>query len=296
MIPAPAPRLAEVDLLDRLVTLVDAASTGEGWFQPHRLVMVETDRSDPSVVLLGQRALPEGVHPLDHLLGFRAPDQWLALGAVCFGWAAPSTTADVRHGTTSECPSAHPERRRVRVVTLVDRTGNACATAALDDGTVTDEPPQGAVVDALRRCLGVPTPPPPTTTAELFAVMWLQRLLSAPRGISWAEAAQGHPASAWLRSLGRRPGVDDLTTAGRALADTLDWRTLRTSVVRQSETTLVAPELAAWMDDGMFARWVLANYPPLPALLEALEVILAPAFLGRVKRTLEGWALKSGAG
>ncbi|MBW3615416.1 MAG: hypothetical protein KY439_08940 [Actinobacteria bacterium] len=292
----PAPGLAEVDRLDRLVTLLDAASIDDGWYQPHRLVMLDADPSDPTVVLLGQRVLPDGDHPLQHLLGFSAPEQWSALGAVCFGWAAPSGGADIHYGTTSERPGRHPERRRVRVVTLVDRNGDARATAAMDDGTVTDEAPHGALDDALRRCLGLATPPPPTTTAELFAVMWLQGLLSAPRGISWAEAAERHPAFAWLRSLGRRPRADDLTTAARALAETLDWPALRATVARQREATLLAPELAGWMDDGMFARWILADYPPLPALLEALEVALAPAFLGRVRRTVDEWCLASGTG
>lgn len=290
----PAPGLTEADRLDRLVTLLDAACRPGGWFQPHRLVMVEPDPTDPRTLLLGQRPLPEGDHPLDHLLGFVAPQEWLGMGVVCFGWAAPPAAGDVDSPTIPERPSHHPQRCRVRVVTLVDRAGEMRATAALDDGTVSDEPARGTISDALHRCLGLPTPPPPASSGELFAIIWLEALLSAPRGISWSGAAARHPACAWLRSLGRRPGRDELATAGHAMAETLDWATLRTTVAAQGEATLVAPHLAEWMDDGMFARWVLGSHPPLPALLEALEATLAPAFFGRVRRTLKEWSLPIG--
>lgn len=298
-----APGLTEADRLDRLVTLLDAACSSGGWFQPHRLVMVESDPADPTALLLGQRVLAAGDHPLDHLLGFTAPPDWLGLGVICFGWTAAAPTGD-NHDSFCDPPSPHPApsvvgggcgRRRVRVVTLLERTGNQASTAALDDGAVSDEPAEGTVSDALHRCLGLPTPAPPASTAEFFAVLWLQGLLSAPRGIAWADAAAQHPAFAWLGALGRRPGCDDLITAGRAIAETLDWPTLRASVAAQAEVTLVAPHLAAWMDDGMFARWVLGRHPALPALLDALEVTLAPAFLGRVRRTLAEWDLP-GAG
>lgn len=295
-----APGLTETDSLDRLVTLLDAACSSGGWFQPHRLVMVEVDPADPTALLLGQRVLPAGDHPLDHLLGFTAPPEWMGLGVICFGWTGAEPSGEDVPASFCDRPSPHPApsgpaagcaRRRVRVVTLLERTGNQASTTALDDGAVSDEPAQGTVSDALHRCLGLPTPAPPASTAEFFAVLWLQGLLSAPRGIAWTYAAAQHPAFAWLRALGRRPGCDDLITAGRAMAETLDWPTLRASAAAQAEATLVAPQVAAWMDDGMFARWILGSHPPLPALLDALELTLAPAFLGRVRRTLAEWDL-----
>ncbi len=287
----PALRLVEADRLDRLVTLLDAAWSEQGWFQPHRLVTLEADPADPDAVLLGQRPLPEADHPLDHLLGFTAPPGWLAMGLVCFGWARPATVLDDATGLddASAGRGAAPQRRRrrARVVTLVDRSGNNQATATLDDGSVSDEPAQGTVSDALHRCLGLPTAPPPASSAELFAVLWLEALLAAPRGISWADATALHPSSAWLASLGRRAGSDDLATAGRALADKLDWPALRVAAAGQSHHILVAPDLARWMDDGMFARWVLGRHRPVPVLVEELESTLAPAFYRRVRRTLQ---------
>ncbi|MDP9441697.1 MAG: hypothetical protein M3P34_05900, partial [Actinomycetota bacterium] len=208
--------MTEADRLDRLVTLLDAGCSPGGWFQPHRLVMLETDPSDPKALVLGQRVLPEGDHPLDHLLGFTAPPNWLGLGVICFGWATseagdrPRARAAHQSGGTRARAAHQSGATRARVVTLVERAGNVAATTALDDGTVSDEPAEGTISDALHRCLGLPTPPPTASSGEFFAVMWLHALLSAPRGISWADAAARHPASAWLRSLGRRPGRDDL--------------------------------------------------------------------------------------
>jgi hypothetical protein len=45
------------------------------------------------------------------------------------------------------------------------------------------------------------------------------------------------------------------------------------------------------MDDGMFARWVLADLPPLPRLLADCAVHLHPDVLRRVRRALRAWNL-----
>jgi len=129
----------EPDLLDRLVTLLDAAAIDGGWYQPHLLVSLEGER-------LGVLPLELGQHPLEVLDDFVAAPTCDVLGAVCFGWAAPV-------GPTR--PSQHAGRRRVRVVTLVDRTGDVRATATFDDGTTTDAAPTGAVAEALRVALGL---------------------------------------------------------------------------------------------------------------------------------------------
>jgi hypothetical protein len=45
------------------------------------------------------------------------------------------------------------------------------------------------------------------------------------------------------------------------------------------------------MDDGMFARWVLAGLPPFPPLLRQCARVLAPEVLRRLRRALRGWNL-----
>ena len=281
----PAPLFPEPDRLDRLVTVLDAACADEGWHQPHRLVSVED--ADEEGFNFGFRVLEPGEHPLDHLLGFVAPPSWSALGLVCYGWASPPS----EDGTGR--PSEHPDRRRVRVVTLLDRSGDERATATLDDGTVVDEPGAGTVSDALRRALGLATLPPPVGSGELFAAMWLTSIASAGRRLSWSEAVMLHPAMQVLRGGGHRPQAEELVSCGRSLARAMPWGELRlraASGVRDGGVG-VSADLAAWMDDGMFARWVLGGLPPFTPLLRRCTSILAPEVLRRLRRTLRAWDL-----
>lgn len=279
----PAPLFPEPDRLDRLVTVIDAACRDEGWHQPHRIVSVED--ADEERCNVGFRPLDEGEHPLDHLLGFVAPESWSALGLVCYGWASPASDEGR--------PSEHPERRRVRVVSLLDRSGDERATTTLDDGTVLDEPGAGTVSDALRRCLGLATPPPPVGSGELFAAMWLTSIAGAGRRLTWTEAVMLHPAMQVLRAGGHRPQVGEVVSCGRSLARAMPWGELRLRAaagVRDGGIG-VSADLAAWMDDGMFARWVLGGLPPFTPLLRRCATVLAPEVLRRLRRTLRAWDL-----
>jgi hypothetical protein len=292
---APDVPLPEPDPLDRLVTLLDAACRDDGWHQPHRLVSLEPapTEDEPDAIAFGFRVLAEGEHPLDHLLGFVAPPSWTGLGVVCFGWAAPAPP-DISRGTVAEDdrPSRHPDRRRVRVVTIVDRSGREEATASLDDGTVIDEPGSGIVSDAVRRALAIATPPPPVSTGELFAARWLEAIAAAGRALTWPEAAVLHPALQVLRESGRRPQPEELIGCGRSLQRTVPWEDLRRRAAEGRADALGVPaELAAWMDDGMFARWALARVPTLPSLLQACAGTVSPAVLQRVRRALRAWNL-----
>jgi hypothetical protein len=300
-----APLLPEPDRLDRLVTLLDAAAADGGWHQPHRLVSVEPDGTtttteadgDEPAFAFGFRTLDEGQHPLDVLVGFRAPAAWVGLGVICFGWASPVADDDLdaaRHTITGRRPSQHPERRRVRVTTLVDRDGEERATATLEDGTVVDEPGTGTVTDALRRALGVPTAPPPVGTAELFAAVWLADLAAGRRARTWAEAALRHPSMRLLADRFPRPQPEELIGCGRSLHRTMTWERLRQRAA-DGRVDLDVPgidaSVAAWMDDGMFARWVLGTVPPLPRLLADVAAVLRPDVVRRVRRTLRAWNL-----
>lgn len=288
----PDPSLPEPDRLDRFVTVLDAAVASGGWHQPHRLVSIEPTDDDLGADV-AFHVLEEGQHPLDLLLGFDAPASWSALGVVCFGWAAPAVGLDADRHTSDVRPSRHPERCRVRVVTLVDRAGREWATATMEDGTVVDEPGAGTVTDALRRCLKLPTAPPPVGTAELFAALWLGDLAATGRSQSWAEVALRHPAMQLLGRDGHRPQPEELIGAGRALHRALTWERLRSRAAtgRLDAGVELDPAVAAWMDDGMFARWVLGGLPPLPVLLSGCAGVLSPPVVRRVRRALRGWDL-----
>jgi hypothetical protein len=250
---------------------------------------VSVEEDDEFGLSFGFRELGGGEHPLDHLLGFVAPESWSAIGLVCYGWASPPAP----EGSGGR-PSEHPDRRRVRVVTLLDRSGDERATATLDDGTVVDEPGSGMVSDAMHRCLGLATPAPPVASGELFAAMWLTSVASAGRRLTWNEAVMLHPAMQVLaRSGGRRPQVEELVSGGRSLARAMPWGELRLRAASGvSDGGIgVSPDLAAWMDDGMFARWVLGGLPPFTPLLRRCASVLAPEVLRRLRRTLRAWNL-----
>lgn len=291
---APAPLLPDPDRLDRLVTVLDAATAGEGWHQPHRLVSLEDDPSGEGGLVFGFRTLETGTHPLDVLLGFRAPKAWAGLGVVCFGWAAPAADdVDPSRHTARRRPSRHPARCRVRVVTLVDRKGREQGTATLEDGTVVDEPGSGTVSDALRRCLGLPTAPPPVGSAELFAAHWLVSVAGAtPPPASWREVASLHPAMRLLAAGGHRLRTDELVGGGRTLHRAMPWEQLRLRAAAGRDDGLgIPPDIAEWMDDGMFARWALAGVTPLPVLLRECADRLDDHVLFRLRNTLRAWNL-----
>lgn len=94
--------------------------------------------------------LPIDGHPVEMLVGFRAPADWLALGVITGGWAAP---------LDGSRPSAHPEARRVTQVFLIDRDGVTASVLRYPDGSIQrlPGPAEGAVPDALRAALGLRT-------------------------------------------------------------------------------------------------------------------------------------------
>src|SRR5206468_1543803 len=99
--------------LAALAAAVDAGAEQRGWNEGHVLVRVEADSGSEEGCQLGTRDL-EG-HPLESLLGFTAPDEWLALGVCCEGWGA-SLDSPRR-------PSQSKGRMRVRTTVLVSRDG-----------------------------------------------------------------------------------------------------------------------------------------------------------------------------
>jgi hypothetical protein len=244
------PALPEPDLLERIVTLVDAALVPHGWYHPHVLIKIEAT-GDPASFDLGLKDLPADVHPVDELWGFVAPDSWLAIGVVTYGWASPM--GGMR-------PSQHPERRRVRATILVDRSGRQVASATMDDGTCIDEPGEGLIGDVLLRCIGASTAPPPPLE-EFCERLWLLRVAdeSEHRPLGWkrVEQMQVPPDSTWnrLRRMGERSGR---------------W---------------MVPE--GWIDDGLFARHVLASLPSVDELLARLDAQLSVTTARKVRAAVE---------
>ncbi|MFL6205608.1 MAG: hypothetical protein ACJ739_09670 [Acidimicrobiales bacterium] len=279
--------------LPSLAAMVDQATAGA---PGHVLVRVEGPcRPD---VNLGLRPLDEGVHPFDELAGFDAPDEWTVLGL--------RTTGQARH---LDRPGAAPQR--IASTFLVDRRGREASVLRFDHEVI-DEPGRavGTIPDTCRRVMGLPTDPPPRTTELLWSTMWVDRILER-----WAQPDRRCDLASFAQLAILHPSVhapsppDVLTVAdpaslarvARAHAAATTW-----SALRFADEPLplpdgpLSPQIARWMDDGFFARWVIGAYPRLettafelkallgrplgPLLVEALVRLLEPADGGRAGR------------
>lgn len=171
----------------------------------------------------------------------------------------------------------------VRMACVVSRRGRVGWHMVLPDGSSFDHiPEEGRVLDLLKRTLGLPTAPPPPTLGRLQCAAWLAAVIdhaALGQPMSWSAVLDLHPALA-----GRDAGPDTATkeyALGLHLRE-LTWEDVRAAVAGGSATAgsavagLPHPELAAWMDAGMFARWVLAGTPDLDALLARARPYLRP--------------------
>jgi hypothetical protein len=245
----------------------------------------------------------DGDHPLEALLGFVAPPDWLALGV---------TSPGLGHPTPGEPGDGRRVSERVHVTVLLSRTGAAAGVIRRDTHVSRlGEAPGGVVADACRRALGLPTAPPPPTTAGLWTLSWLDRLVETltasagpPGPMTWPEATGLHPAAPTtapptpetLAQATGRPATAPTTTpptpetlaqaTGRRAAE-WPWPRLRAAPPRAGTPgPQPTPAQAAWMDDGMFARWLLAWFPPLDDLLDACHDLLPQAVADRVEDTV----------
>jgi hypothetical protein len=219
----------------------------------------------------------DGHHPLELLMGFRAPLHWRLLGVSCTGLAR-----HLRRGGGPQAPL--PEGDAVTVTLLVDRDGDAaCVVRRGDEVTPMPGRPEGTVADACRRALALPTAPPPRSTLALWTLAWLDRLVevasradAAFRLATWAQVAELHPAVGPLT--GAVTGVSGpaaLAASAQALAEAWTWARLRDDpAVVEVPGRPPSPQVAGWMDDGMWARWLLSRLPGHDDLLAAVHALL----------------------
>jgi hypothetical protein len=246
-------------------------------------------------------------HPATELMGFDAPPDWWCLGVVASGWAS---TLLPERGPVAR--SSGLDRRRVRVVHAVSRAGDAVhvireagCEPLIDSVPARAATPEssGLLDDCLRRALGLDTAAAPESTVELFALLWIDQLVAAASAgaldrARWADLVALHTAGLMAASEGD-PAldqwvVDHLPRAGVLVAEGRPWPRLREETIRGSTTIGIGPELAAWMDDGMFARAILGNLPPLDETLIDLGALLPAACHRRVVETIDAWGLLDG--
>ena len=250
-------------------------------------------------------------HPVDVLLGFVAPSDWSAIGVV-----APATA---RHmGADAGVSPPFGDGERIVMVHLLGRDGVGVSVGRRADGSFWEssaDPPEpgaepepgatGRLDDVLRRVLGLPTRPPTVGPAELWARLWLDRVLSdvgsrPDREWSWRSIAVLHPA-AQLVVDDLRGRLAEVVQAMPRLAEILargrSWDDLRLGYESgQWATPSIPPDLARWMDDGIFSRWLLAELPPCGEALVALRDLLPRRLIRRIDSTLAGWNVSTALG
>jgi len=225
--------------------------------------------------IYGTEASPERVRwhdGLDTLTGFVAPPDCFAVAAVGNGWAR-----HLDNPTPGPDPIVAPgERRRCRVVFLLTRSGHAAGYLRAGPETLIHEPAtQGRIPDLIRRCLGLPTPPPEETTAGFLARLWLNNIVGAGEQtattgpLTWDSAAQLHPALQVAAEAGLTLKPDQVLPALRVAADAWTWSHLARQAAQPGWLRDLLPDGAgAWMDEGILSRSLLGIVPPLESLLE----------------------------
>lgn len=271
--PAPVPP----PVLDRIVEQIAEDHVGRAHAS---LVRV---RPAPGGVDIGLAALPEGVHPAEALVGHVVSGRWVASGVVAPAWARPLAEAEAAATGTGT---------RTTVAMLVGRDGHVTShvigVAGVEAG---GEAPVGRIPDLLLRTLGLPTPPPPVPAAEWWRAHWLDALVSAAAERPGEEPDPGHPVTgalppALVQALVDEPEICSPTGWGRmrALAAAPDPPDAPgPAAVREAVTPFVDPAVAAWMDDGCFARWLLDALPSVDELLELAAALVTPGLLAQLR-------------
>lgn len=276
--------------LEALARRLDAIAEEAGWGSPPLLIGLTDDGVDdvnPPAPVPGS----SGTDPTDlvaSLVGFDAPATWAAMAVVVQGrsWALDDGDADPRP---------------IRLTHVVDRQGGSASVMrhAGEEPVLGGAEGQGRLVDVCRRALGLTTAPPPEETTGLWALLWLDGLLArAARGEELAglvAAARAHPAIEMVAD--HEPELVDeaahrLVRLGRLFGHARDWSHLRRAAAAgEWAVEDLAPEGAAWMDDGMFARWVTAGFPLLDDYLAELDLLLSDHVMAGVRGVLAQWEL-----
>lgn len=215
----------------------------------------------------GVRLRPESASPEDALLGLRVCDSHDAVAVVA----------------TSVVRRRHDRRfERAQLAYALSRGRTSATRLRLDDEDLVGVHPQGWVVDACHRALGLATQPATAEPVDLTLSVWLERvlqhLLAGEPGppLTWSmAAAMADPRQLSCASIARSPR----RLARHIVATSPTWSIQRRRACVGQLGAPVRPQIATWMDDAMFARWSLGLYPDLDDLRADVE-LLAPSAVG----------------
>lgn len=212
-----------------------------------------------------------------------------------WGWTAPVDDAAVGVVATARLrpldeASEIPARLRpglgggIRTACLVTRDGEIGWDMRLPDGSYFRKTPsEGRMLDVLRRTLGLATPPPQVPPGRLVAIIWLLTIDRMcrhwPGRMTWSDVLD---ANLGAGEMAEAAPDADAETLIRVLACLRTWEDYRQTTVALGECDLCDPALAAWMDEGMFCRYVLDELPPMEQLLAEVRPRLVPAAARRL--------------
>lgn len=251
--------------------LVDDLDTQSRWDDPPRWVLVYPDQIVPN-------------DNLEKLIGFTAPEACTAVAVVAGGWAWSLDRSRAE---------ARKDRQRVRTTCAVSRDGEVVGRVRWADGLqVNDQPGAGRTLDALRRCLQLPTDPPEKSPGYYFAVQWLDSVCGAAlrteRKMTWPQAAALYPIARAVEESGVHIPAGELVTLMRAAEKVWTWEQIRQQAIARPHWLgkELPPNAGRWMDEGMLSRWLIAIFDPLDELLVEVDRMLPDGVARRIRRTL----------
>lgn len=267
-------------------TLADVATSIHHAVGPDPVAQVVYVHDDAEAVdlTIGLWDVPDlPTHPIEPLIGFRAPPTWDAVGIV--------STAQVR-SLVPDGPAPGPTVTTV----LLQRDGTIASVVGSPGRALQHlgDPPVGLVPDVLARVLGRPTPAPEVEVDAYLDLAWLDRiacgLLDRPsRARSWRWLADRHP----LRGGGPPPAPEVLAARVAEVAEAHPWSWMRQRVTTDLPATWcgppggTTPPAAEWFDDGSLCRWRMRCLPPADVLVPDLLSVL-PSHLGEQLLTALG--------
>jgi hypothetical protein len=152
--------------------------------------------------------------------------------------------------------------------------------------------PSGRLADVCRRCLGLPTAPPGIPVLRWWAAKWLDTLVAEPALESVRHEPQLVASFPGGAPFGPSHDLAALEHHGRLLEASCPWPALRHAAAAGAiDVAGVPAEVAAWMDDGMFARWAVGETPTCEAGLAELRTRLEPRLAGRLDTLLRRWGV-----
>jgi hypothetical protein len=248
--------------------------------------------------LFDQPDAPDGVRfevspDPETLMGWVAPDDCVAVGVIATGRLRAVDDISGYTATGGHGPAVGDGR--IEMACLVGRDGTIGWTVRSPGVATPPGPPTaGRMLDSLRRCFALPTEPPPVDPAHLMATAWLVSILEKNTGsdrnrLTWSEVSRLHPLARVLAG-DLPPDCPDLVPGlCRLAASAWTWEDYRV-IAGQDEclADLCEPELAAWMDEGMFARWILSALPAPEELLVAVRPCLVPSAARRLAHAIHG--------